>query len=332
MNAPLDARQKVKLKAELTDAQSYEYYWIGMEVYCEEDGKYYQLTGEPTTDIANWKVRETSQGGGGTFEQGLTVNEPVGGLKVGDEYAAGDTLEQLLRDMLDPLKYPILTNPTASMSVTSGQTLLESGTQSANITVKVDFNRGKIEPKYNTSGYRAGEATSYTVDGVTKDDSNIFDLVITPTKTSFSGSVAYAQGEQPKDSKGKDYDVPLPASSVNTNTVSAKFVSAFWSNVADITNVAKLALFDYTATKSKQYDFPAATVANPETFDIPASLNVTKIEVKSDLSGLFEDCSAEFTKTTVTHPNANNEDENYNRYTDNRGYNAGARTIRVTWA
>ena len=79
-------------------------------------------------------------------------------------------------------------------------------------------------------------------------------------------------------------------------------------------------------------NFPAQTVANPEIFDIPASWTVTAVQVKNDLSGQYEDCSSEFTVTNTTHDDAGGNTINYKRYTDNRGYNAGARTIRVKWS
>lgn len=335
MNAPLDARQKVEFKADLTEAASYEFAWIGMEVYVAEEDKYYQLTKYPTTDITSWKVREAGSGtGGDTLENGLEVKVAVGGLPTGKTYAAGETIEKVLQDMLNPLTTPTLTGPSATLAFASGDNaLVEDGTAEIRKDILCTFNRGAINPANGTSGYRSGVATSFTDNqGGAAQATGVYNNFLFPQTGGVNVTVAYEAGEQPKDSHGGDFDVPLPADSVTSNTLNVTKVNAFYDNTADITSVAKQALFDYTKTKSKEYLFPKQFVATPEVFEIPASLTVKTIEVKSDLSGLFEDCSAEFTVSDVTHQNAGGADVAYKRYTDNRGYDAGPRTIKVTWA
>ena len=54
LGAPLDARQRVFLKDDLTNADSFPYPWIGMEVFCAEDGKKYRLISEDTTSLDSW--------------------------------------------------------------------------------------------------------------------------------------------------------------------------------------------------------------------------------------------------------------------------------------
>ena len=55
MNAPLDARTVVNLKADLTAANSFPYFYQGIVVACKEDHKLYQLIGNDPTDITNWE-------------------------------------------------------------------------------------------------------------------------------------------------------------------------------------------------------------------------------------------------------------------------------------
>ena len=52
---PLDARQRVATKADLTASGSFPYPWVGMEVYCAQDGKTYQLVNDDPTNEMNWK-------------------------------------------------------------------------------------------------------------------------------------------------------------------------------------------------------------------------------------------------------------------------------------
>ena len=268
-------------------------------------------------------------GGGGSaeLEDDLQTSVTVGGITSGTTYEAGTSLETLFRDMLNPVAYPTLTNPSASLTAT-GAKLLETGA-TLNVTFTIAFNRGSINPAYGTSGYRSGAATEYTLDGETKS-TNTFTRTITSAKKSYQGSVAYEAGEQPKDSTGKNYQSPLPAGSVNSNVVNYEFVDAMWSNVAAIGTIAKMSLVSKSA-KQRDMNFPAQTVANPEVFDIPASWTVTAVQVKNDLSGAYEDALSQFTVTDTTHNNAAGESVAYKRYTFNLGYDTGARSVRVKW-
>lgn len=329
VNAPLDSRTKVLLKADLIHVDSFPYWYIGMQVFVEEEMKRYTLIGEDTTDITNWKVE--SQGGGGSdLQEAIEVTEGVGGIETGAAYAAGDSVEDVLRDLLNPLKNPTFTPPSASLSITSGNSLAESGSTPA-LTLTATLNRGKIEPPYGTSGKRSGEASEYSLNDGAAQAGNVFNVTASESNKTFQATIWYGEGEQPKNSHKQDYDSPLPASSVKSNTISIEFVDAIWDNTGDISTVSKGAIISKT-TKSKQFNFPPCTAENPEIFDIPASWAVSKVEVLSELSGKFEDCASEFSVTDTTHQNAAGENVAYKRYTDNRGYNGAERTIKVTWS
>lgn len=70
---PLDARTRVDLKADLTDAASFPYAYEGMTVYVVEEKKEYQLIGSDVTKSENW--REKSSDGGNTKSVELTQAE-----------------------------------------------------------------------------------------------------------------------------------------------------------------------------------------------------------------------------------------------------------------
>ncbi len=281
-----------------------------------------------TTEDAG-KISGGGGGGSAELEDDLTTSVTVGGIASGTTYEAGTSLETLFRDMLNPVAYPTLTNPSASLTAT-GAKLLETGA-TLSVTFTLTLNRGSINPQYTAeSSYRSGAATGYTFDGETKN-TNTFTKTITSAKTSYQGSVAYAEGCQPKDSTGADYNSPLPAGSVNTNTINYEFVDAMWSNVAAIGTIAKMALVSKSA-KQRDMNFPAQTVANPEVFDVPASWKVTAVQVKNDLSGVYEDALSQFTVTDTTHEDAAGNSVAYKRYTFNLGYDTGARSVRLKWS
>lgn len=266
---------------------------------------------------------------GGDLEESLTTGIDVGGIDAGTTYAAGTSMETILNDLLNPVLYPSFTNPSLSLSG-SGSHLLETGSTLA-VTLTATFNRGTIDPAYGTDGYRAGEAQSYQLNGGTAQAGNTWNETVSAANRTFQATVNYAAGQQPKDSKGNDYDSPLPAGSKNSGTVSYDFVDAMWANTANIATVAKLSLVA-KSTKQRDMIFPAQTVANPEVFDIPASWTVTAVQVKNDLSGAYEDASDQFTVTDTTHDDAAGNSVAYKRYTFNMGIATGQRTVRVKWS
>lgn len=292
--------------------------------------EYEALTPEQKMDGTIYFVIDEAGGGGGSAEltEDLIASVTVGGVSTGKKFDAGESLETIIRNILSPTLYPTFTNPSVSMSAT-GAKLIEKG-GNLNVTFTITFNRGSINPAYGTSGYRSGVATSYTLDG-TSQTTNTFVKTITEAKTSYQGSVAYAQGEQPKDSNGGNYDSPLPAGSINTNTISYEFVNAIWANTSNIATIAKLSLVS-KSTKQRDMVFPAQTVTNPEVFDIPASWTVTAVQVKNDLSGQYEDASDQFNITDITHDDAGGISTAYKRYTFNMGMATGSRSVRVKWS
>ena len=253
----------------------------------------------------------------------------VGGITDGTIYLSGTTIEQVLRDLLYPLLYPTLSSPTAFLMGT-GSKLMEYGT-SQYVTFTAVLDRGRISPAYKTSGYRSGEAVGFTLNGSAEQTTGEWNnVLVNNNNREFTAVIEYSKGEQPRDSWGNKYEEPLPHGFVQSNTFTYEFVYAFWANVTNIENVVKLPLVSENE-ENIILDFPPQTVNNPETFDIPNTLTIKKIEVLNELSGKYEDCSKEFTRMNITHPDAGGNIVNYYRYIDNRGYKADRRTIRISW-
>ena len=268
-------------------------------------------------------------GGSAALLDDLVVTIKVGGVNIGDTFPVGTSLEDVIRSIISAVLYPTFVSPSATLS-SSGSKLLEDG-ESKQITFTVAFNRGSIDPAYWTSGYRSGPAISYILNNSDSQAGNTFTAVVSKDNKSFQAKVNYDSGEQPKDSSGADYESPLPAGFVTSNTITFEFVNAIYSNSASIQTIAKEALVS-KSTKQKVFTFPPQTVANPEVFDVPADWTITAIEVLNTLSNQWEDCSNEFDLTNTTHNNAAGYSVNYKRYIDNRGYAAGERKVRIKWS
>ena len=254
----------------------------------------------------------------------LVCNVAVGGIAAGTVYPVGTGWEQIMRDMFSKANEPTLTAPSATLQGPANR-LIESGT-TTDVTLTATFNRGSIVPAYGTSGFRAGEATGYSINGGAQQASNVFTVTASDADPRFTVTVYYAAGEQPRDSAGGNFDAPLPAGDVETNTIVFEVTDAIWSNAADITTIAKEPLMS-RSVGIKEWAWAPQTKTNPETFDIPASWNVVAVEVFNDITRNWDDAADEFDVSDATHGVTA-----YKRYQDNRGYSAGERRVRVRWA
>lgn len=262
------------------------------------------------------------------MQAALTVKEAQGKYKVGDVIPQDTSLEDVIKNMLTKTNYPTITEPKATISGT-GNKLLETGA-TQNVTITITFDRGSISPAYGTDGFRAGEATAYSLNGGSEQVENTFSETVSEANREFVGTVKYGAGPQPKDDEGANFDEAKEAGSTNTSTLTYDFVDPIYSNAANINTIAKETLVRRSVGE-KVFVFPPCTVANPEVFDIPNSFTVLSVEVLNDMSGKYEPCD-EFVTSSVTHPNAASVETQYTRYTDSRGYAAGSRTIRVRWS
>lgn len=303
-----------------TEGLTNGFFYICKEITPATDPATYEWVEKPVQDVS----------GAGQLNAELNVTETAGGIDIGTVYTEGTSFETLWRDLLNPLKNPVLTAPSAILT-TAADRLLEIG-DNITATLVATLDRGTIVPANGTSGYRSGVADSYSLDGGTSQATGEFTgVTVDGDHDSFTATITYEAGEQPKDSRGGDYDSLLAAGSVTSPALTFEFVNAIWANTASISAVAKLALVSASAGV-KEFNFPAATIANPEVFDVPASWTVTGVEVYNTLSGTWETCASEFSVTDTVHDDASGTETAYKRYTCNLGYDMGARRIRFKWS
>lgn len=258
----------------------------------------------------------------------LNVKEDQGNYKVGDTILKDTPLEEIIRKMLTKTNYPSFTDPTATLTAT-GSKLMETGS-TATIDFTITYNAGKIHPQYGAaSEFRAGIATAYALNG-NEQATNTFQEIVSETNKDFVGYVKYAEGVQPKDDEGNDYDHPYAAGQVPTNPVNFEFVDALYANTADINVIAKLGLVS-KGSGSYIFDFPAQSETAPHEWHVPASWTVARVEFLNTLNNQYEQFS-QFDTGTITHKDAAGNDVNYVTYKDNRGVAAGKMKIKITFS
>ena len=141
----------------------------------------------------------------------------VGAINAGQTVPIGTTLQGLAELLLNKTFYPTYSNHNFSLTNNAG--LREVGS-SFNVTLTFTFDRGQILGKLVNGIWaetvpqadKLGIATSYLLNGVSgSNNSASFSVTTNLGTNTLNGSVTYAIGAQPKDSKNNDFESPFPA-------------------------------------------------------------------------------------------------------------------------
>lgn len=148
-----------------------------------------------------------------------TLFYPVGQLNDSSQ-VAGKTAEEILLMMLYGIVSPTLTEPSLSIALSAENEMPIIGRPSV-LKGALTFSRGKIDPAFTTSGYRAGAPTHYSIgDQVIESTSTSYDFelefVPTDKTTLIPYAVSYGAGEQPVNSIGQPVGAPLSAGMINS--------------------------------------------------------------------------------------------------------------------
>ena len=255
-----------------------------------------EFVDKESTDITDLLViGEKNEGDGG-----ITPTVEVGGIERGKFIDKDTFVNKLLRDMLVPSINPTIGQPNATIetSATAAQRLLEVG-DSIQTSILIDFNRGNITLDGAVQGNTAGAATKYVFsDGTTtidNDTDNSIEPVVQKGSEGFviyTGSVSYAEGDQPRDSEGNNYGSRMPAGTINTsNSVSFEFVYPIYANT-DI-NSLSITYKQPLVSKSKKYieiSFPLqhGGLTDRYTFEVPATMNIVDIKYYNSFAIRYE--------------------------------------------
>ncbi|WP_312148837.1 hypothetical protein [Empedobacter sp.] len=223
-------------------------------------------------DIAAWRLKLEVQEGGTTTED-ITSDYKLGGVNVADVIPSGTNTQKLAEFLLKGTFTPELIAPTLSLSQNAGATR-EIG-ESVQIVLTANFNRGDIKGALvgsiwnvnGSQGARAGVATAYKFMGVangTTANKTITHVVVANTN-SFTTEVSYGLSTiQPKNNKGENFDVPLPAGSLTASVTLTGRYKIFYGH----SNVS-------TPARS----LPQNTWANVNVFDLVATMGYNYFEI-----------------------------------------------------
>ena len=208
-----------------------------------EDDKNKVLTIDEVSGAPSWQPSKGGSGGSSTFTGTAAID--IGGIKVGDNWDNAP-ISDVVNAIINPELFPTFVNPTFSFTSTvNGFKEVGSITD---ITFNVNFSRGSITPQYSAeNNYRSGLPTTYNYNGPVGSEVKA-NNTLTDTKTitgysiaignnTFSCSVDYSIGTQPKSSKGNDYNTPLPAGTLAAKSVTITGVYPVYNGIGTLSKI-----------------------------------------------------------------------------------------------
>lgn len=190
----------------------------------------------------------------------VTSTTTVGAINAGDIIQKGTTIQGFVEKLLNKIHYPTYTPHSFSLTNNAGNKSKEVGS-SFNITLTFNFNRGEILGKLVNNVWledekqadRLGAATSYILNGVNATPNNFVTMSVTvgPETNTLSGTVAYGDGAQPKDSKGDDFESRILAGeSTQSTTFKGVYPFFYYKSTSPITPaIMQSAIANGQATK-----------------------------------------------------------------------------------
>ncbi len=267
----------------------------------------------------------------GTSE--LTGFFPVGKL-TDPSLIEGKTAEEILLMMLFGVVSPTLTAPSLSIELSTKTPLLIG--REATLEGALVFDRGRIDPAYGTSGYRAGLPISFSIADELIETSNTtynFKFSFTPTEfENFVGySVSYSEGEQPLNSIGQNFNSPLPAGIIG-NQLS---IAATYPIYCDEGKEIEFEWFEDEDGEGYSAMFATEATGERQTFSVSNKLKVIGVKTFDDLAqqwnwlgGETAEVSLTYFDTTTVAGESLGEKTDYTLYTHNY-LEVGARELRI---
>ena len=271
-----------------------------------------------------YRIEVLEAGGGGTSGSAVTTKDVIStvdgcAIVQGQTIASGTTFQEFVEKLLTKTYYPTFVAPSATFTSSIPSTV-ECGTI-INNTLTLALNRGQILGKnvgviWSSSefqNYRSGLATNYTINGTDLDLVNTLttnNYQVVEGVNTFTGSINYGIGYQPKDSVDADYSAPLPAGVID-KTVAVYGRRNLFHGCDNVKNTAYITSAEVRALSNKLLNPANGTTftinipsgAKMVVFAYPSSLrDITSVVYVEGLGAEVKDI---FTKSIVSVTGAN---------------------------
>lgn len=255
----------------------------------------------------------------GSYESSLDSTvatvEKLGGIDAGTTVAqlTGKSYDEIFDTLIFPTVNPTFTAPSASISLKSYQNIQEIGANAPTTeNFNVSFNAGAITLAGKKQNNRAG-AQNVEASKILYSSSKVESL---PAKV-VSGAMdyyyraAYAEGPQPKDSKGNNYSTPLAAGTVDSSKVTVTGYRAAYSGLVSTDAITESVIKGMTKTVSAKKTIKVSGPISEQyiCFAAPAGWTVSNIKDSNNF-----DVTSSYTTSTVSVTGLDGQAVNYTVY------------------
>ena len=257
----------------------------------------------------------------------IAMTSSVGGINRGTTVAQlkAKTISQIFDDLLFPTVNPSVGAPSASISM-KGATVREvNSTAPITSDFTVTGNRGSIMLGGKEQAKTAGKisATKVTYGGNTQLPEKVKEGTMT-----YTGTVTFGAGAQPKDSKGNNYSSPY-AGGDKTDTTSITGVYPYYANKDNCEAFVKLSLT--TASSLNAIKFASEGPAK-HAFKLPSKYTLTGVTKLNTMSGKYEAFGTAKWDVTTEMIDVNGVQVEYKVYTRNDAGFSGEATFNITFS
>lgn len=227
--------------------------------------------------------------------------EKLGGIDAGTTVAqlTGKSYDEIFDTLIFPTVNPTFTAPSASISLKNYQNIQEIGANApTTANFNVSFNAGAITLAGVKQNNRAG-AQDVEASKILYSSSKVEDLPekVTSGAMDYYYRAAYAEGPQPKDSKGNNYSTPLAAGTVDSSKVTVTGYRAAYSGLVSTDAITEAVIKGMTKTISAKKTIKVSGPISEQyiCFAAPAGWAVSNIKDSNNF-----DVTSSYTTSTVS--------------------------------
>lgn len=255
----------------------------------------------------------------GSYESSLDPTvatvEKLGGIDAGTTVAqlTGKSYDEIFDTLIFPTVNPTFTAPSASISLKSYQNVQEIGANAPTAAnFNVSFNAGAITLAGKKQNNRAG-AQDMEASKILYGSSKVESLPekVVAGAMDYYYRAAYAEGPQPKDSKGNNYQTPLAAGSVDSGKTTVTGYRAAYSGLVSTNAITEEVIKGMTKTVSAKKTIKVSGPISEQyiCFAAPAGWTVSNIKDSNNF-----DVTSSYTTSTVSVTGLDGQAVNYTVY------------------
>lgn len=230
----------------------------------------------------------------------IAMTTKLGDFDVGTTVAdlEGKTFSELFDGILFPTVYPTYIHPSAILKLINYSNIQIVGSEApkeSNFTHT--YNAGAINIGDVKQNDRGGSLISYTI---YHGNYNLeLPQIVSEGDTNYRCRIVFDEGPQPKDSKGNDYETPLPLGQVDSPIVYVNGTYPWYASTVTPGELTEQPLIRWKSEmQTEPFDLQPHTVDKAQMFKIPRKAK--QLQMYSVVSGKFEQVSLQDWEESVS--------------------------------